>query len=85
MSLSASQELKLTLHHIFEPVFHSRPLAPDDAEVDRMAIRTIGHDQMIAQHSFSDRSQALNSPLRIGVEMVGSELNTDRAPILTSN
>jgi hypothetical protein len=53
----------LTLHHVFEPCFDRRPLALDDAVVDRMAIGTIGQNQMIAQHSLFDRSQALNSSL----------------------
>src|SRR5215472_7510196 len=53
----------LALHHLFKPCFDRRPLALDNAVVDRMAIGPIGHNQLIAQHPLLDRSQALNSPL----------------------
>lgn len=34
----------LALHHFFESCFDRRPLALDNAIVDRMAIGTIGHN-----------------------------------------
>ena len=64
--------------------FHHQPLAFDDAVQDRMEIRAISHDSMVAQNSLSRRSQPFDRPLRLEILVMGLELDANRAQFLKS-
>src|SRR5712691_3543977 len=50
-------------HHAFKAGFDSGPFAIQNAVIDRMAIRSIGHNDMIAQHALFDGSDAFDGAL----------------------
>src|SRR5688500_11763530 len=64
---------------LLQPALRGRPLAVEDAEVDRVAQVAVAHDDLGAQGAFFDGAEAENGGTRPGVAGVGLELDADAA------